>query len=191
MNHLIYTWLNKGYAQNYILKKPYLGAFIIFVFCFGFLSVYKPLGTHGTQNMSYQATMAIYCFAFAIPFFGIVTLLKRNPYFLDSTEWTLFKELICILLILSGIGIAVYLTGFLVEPSGPRWNFPTFINSFQSAFLIGIIPFLFFATINYRSLGIKTLSFKGNEDHILTETVEENIEIISKLKKERLSFNPS
>ncbi len=189
MSHLI-TWLNKGYEQNYILKKPYVGAFILFLFCFGFLTVYKPLGTHGTQNLSYQVTMAIYCFAFAIPFFGIITLLRRNPYFSDGKEWTLFKELICILLILSGIGIAVYLTGFVVEPSGPRWNFPTFLNSFQSAFLIGIIPFLFFTAINYRSFGMQTLSFMENENSVLKETVEETIEIISKLKKERLSFHP-
>jgi hypothetical protein len=190
MRHLIYTWLNKEYQQNYILKKPYVGAFIIFLFCFGFLSVYKPLGTHCTQNLSYQETMAIYCFAFVIPFLGIITLLKRNRYFSDNKEWTLFKELICILLILSGIGIGVYITGFLVEPSGPRWNFPTFFNSFQSAFLIVIIPFLFFTIINYRSFGMQTLSFMESEDSTLTKKVEENIEIISKLKKERLSFNP-
>jgi hypothetical protein len=191
MKQLIYTWLNKIYQQNYILKKPYAGAFIIFLFCFGFLSVYKPLGTHGTQNLSYQETMAIYCLAFVIPFLGIITLLKKNRYFSDHKEWTLFKELISIILILSGIGIAVYITGFLVEPSGPRWNLSTFLNSFQSAFLIGIIPFLFFTIINYRSFGMQTISFMESEDSALTESVEENIEIISKLKKERLKFNPS
>jgi hypothetical protein len=190
MRHLIYTWLNKKYKQNYILEKPYVGAFIIFLFCFGFLSVYKPLGTHGTQNLSYQETMAIYCFVSVISFFVVIKLLKKVRYFSDNKEWTLFKELISILLILSGIGIAVYFTGFIVEPSVPRWNFPVFFDSFQCAFLINIIPFLFFTIINYRSFGMQTLSFMESEDNAFMATVQENIEIISKLKKEQLSFNP-
>jgi DNA-binding LytR/AlgR family response regulator len=37
---------------------------------------------------------------------------------------------------------------------------------------------------------MQTLSFMESEDSTLTKKVEENIEIISKLKKEQLSFNP-
>lgn len=191
MKHLIYKWLNKKYQQSYILKKPYIGALVIFVFCFGFLSIYKPLGTHGEQNLSYKETMAIYCLSFAISVFLLIIILKRISYFSNSKDWTLLKELLFIALSMFSMGITVYFIAFFVEPPAPRWNFPTFIDSFQNAFLIGIIPFLIFTIINYRSFGTQTISPIVTSTIKSTEFAEKSIEIISKLKKERLSFNPS
>lgn len=189
---LIYRFLNTKYHQNYILKSPYLGAVIIFVFCFGFLFLYKPHGTHEAQHLSYTATMAIYCFVIAVSAVLFIQTIKKIKYFSDCKDWTLLKELISIVLVLFGIGIAIYFTAFLVEVPAHRWNFPTFFDSCQEAFLIGIVPFLFFSIVNYRSFGMPTIIPLENEPTAsTTECLEKSVEIISKLKKEKLSFIPS
>lgn len=190
MMHTFNTWLNKRYPQNYILRNPYLGTLIIFVFCFGFLSVYKPLHAHGAQKLSYIITMAIYCVAFALSVFIFITALKRIKYFSFSKEWTIRKELLSILLCLAGMGLGIYFTGFFVEEPAQRWNFPTFLDSCLNAVLIGIIPFLFFSIINYRSLGIYNPVPAGIPGNNPAEMTEQSMEIISKLKKESLSFLP-
>jgi DNA-binding LytR/AlgR family response regulator len=88
------------------------------------------------------------------------------------------------------MGIAIYFTGFFVEEPYQRWNLSTFIDSCLNAFLIGIIPFLFFTIINFRSFRTYHLSQTFVTDPDSIELKEEKIQINSKLKKERLSFLP-
>ena len=64
---------------------------ICFVFCFGFLLVYKPLGIPQSKILSYWAAMAIYCFNSAISIFLITNSIKRIKYFSDLENWTVLK----------------------------------------------------------------------------------------------------
>ncbi len=188
----ISKWLNNTYPQNYIVKKPYIGSLIIFAFSFLFLTIYKPLQTHESQFFSYQFTMAIYCCAMSVPVIVIIKLLKCIRYFSNREEWTFLKEIISIVLILLGTGIAIYFTGFLVEAPSQRWNMATFFDSCRYALLIGIYPFAFFTVINYRYLFVTDIeqNFKPEALSSSPAQKEELLRIGSQLKKEELSFYP-
>lgn len=147
-----YKLLNKNYPQNLILQKPYIGTLIFLAFCFGFVVLYKPLDLHQARFFNFELTMAIYLGALSIPVFFIVKILKTISYFSNPEEWTILKEIISVAMVLLGMGIALYFIGFLMEVPGKRWNLPTILDSCLHAFLVGIIPFMFFTVINYRHL---------------------------------------
>jgi DNA-binding LytR/AlgR family response regulator len=91
------------------------------------------------------------------------------------------------------MGVSIYFMGFLMESPGPRWNIGTVIDSCEHAFIIGIVPFLFFTGMNYRHLFTPEVVRNFDPDpakssHGETETV---IHIESRLKKEELSFSPA
>jgi len=189
----IYKWLIKYYPQNFIIRRPYPGTLIFLTFCFLFTIIYRPLEMHEARFFSYEITIAVYCFIISIPLIGFVKILKSVRYFSMPEEWTILKEIISIVLILSGIGIVVYFAGFIIELPAQRWNLPTFFDSFKNSFLIGIMPFLFFTIINYRYLFVTDVerNFTPGTDSSFPEEPEEKVEILSHLKKEELSFYPS
>jgi hypothetical protein len=194
MNTGIHKWLNTKYPQNYIIKNPVIGTLIIAVFVFGFAVLYKPLNTHAAGSLSYEATMAIYSFLSGIFIFLSVRILKTIKCFSSSNDWTIFKELLSVFIVLFVLGIAIYLLGFFIEPSGERWNISTFLNSFKGAFLTGIIPLTFFSAINYRFLFSQDVKYyeENNASTGSGKQLHENlIQISSQLKKEELSFYPS
>jgi hypothetical protein len=137
--------------------------------------------------------MAIYSLVTWISVGLYVQILKKIKWFADIKNWTIFKELLSIIFVLFGIGIVIYIMGFIVEPPAQRLNFPTFLDSFEKAFLLGIIPFGFFTASNYRYLFSKRVE-SGDEKNSLTasetQPPEELLQISSKLKKEELSFYP-
>ena len=189
----IYKLLNKRFPQNYILKKPLIGTLIFLVFCFGFINIYKPLNAHEGRFLGFAATMAVYCFIFSLFVLGIIIILKCWGYFSDQKEWTFFKEIISIILILIGMGTAIYFMGFFMEKPSARWNLPTFFDSCKNAFLLGIVPFGFFTLTNYRYLLVSdtTQNFEvTNGPASKSGVTEEIIKIGSRLKKEELSFYP-
>lgn len=182
----------KKFPQNYVIRNPYIGTVIVFLLSFFFILIYKPFNVHPAQTLSFELTMAIYCIAMTIPVFALIKIIKSFKYFSNSNEWTLLKELISILIILIGMGLFVYLTGFIVEAPTDRLNLRTFFNSLFSGLLIGLIPFLFFTLVNYRYLFVTEISQnfapqlnESNEEHSKKE-----IWIPSQLKKEELSFCP-
>jgi hypothetical protein len=190
----IYKLLNKRFPQNFILKKPYIGTLIFLIFSFGFTIIYKPLNTRESQFFSYTVTIAIYCSFFSLTLFGLVKILKRIEYFSDLKEWTFFKELLSIVLILFLMGTTVYFVGFFLEEPSDRWNLHTFFNSCIITFLIGIIPFGFFFLINYRHLFVDEIIEQIETDNnpvLSSGSSEKIIQIGSRLKKEELSFYPS
>jgi hypothetical protein len=136
--------------------------------------------------------MAIYCFAMSVSVIAIISFEKYIRYFSKPAEWTILKEIISIVFILLGTGIAIYFIGFFVEIPSQRWNLSTFFNSCKSTFLIGIIPFTFFTIINYRYLFVTDIeqSFRPETQSSSTERIEELLQISSQLKKEELSFYP-
>jgi len=136
--------------------------------------------------------MAIYSLVAALSATLIIRLLKIFRYFSGIEEWTLSKEFLSIFLVLLGMGISIYLFAFIIEPTAPRWNIATLWNSCKNAFLIGIQPFSFFTIIHLHQLpGKKTSLYGSPSETSKPETKEEQIEIESKLKKEKLAFYPS
>lgn len=195
MNGKIDSCMNCYYPQSFILRNPLWGAFVISLFFFGFTSLYKPFNVHATRVLSFEMTMALYSFLSGIFMYLVVKILKTIEYFLNDKEWTLFKEIISVLIILFSLGVAIYFLGFIIEsePSVNRWNLSTFFNSLGSAFLIGIIPMIFFTAINYRylfspvsGLGVGTYAVTENEN----PQSQDLIQISSQLKKEALNFYP-
>jgi len=192
MNNPIYKWLNRKYPQNFIIKHAVVGSVVCLVFCLGFLLIYRPLGTHESRILSYGSTMAIYCFILAVSVLVMIRILRSINYFSDMEEWTVLKECLSILFIVVGMGVFIYFVGFLVEEPSQRWNFSTFFDSCKSAFLIGIIPFLFFTLMNSRyfySYNVRSESKRNAEPE--AEQPEKMIQIDSKLKKEKLNFYPN
>jgi plasmid stabilization system protein ParE len=189
----IYKWFNKRYPQNYIIKNPLIGSLVFLVFCICFVIIYKPLQMHESRFFNYEVTVAIYCFIVAIPLFGLVKILKSIRYFSNSDEWTVLKEILSVVLSLLGMGIAVYFSGFLLEPPFQRWNLPTFFDSLFSAFLIFAVPLSFFSLINYRYLLVSDIIKQFTTETYLSspDETEELIMIDSQLKKEELFFYPN
>jgi FlaA1/EpsC-like NDP-sugar epimerase len=185
--------MNKQYPQNYIIKKPYTGTLIFLAFCLGFVLLYKPLNVHEARFFSFEITMAIYLGALSIPVFIVIKILKSIRYFSNPDEWTIFKEIFSIAIILLGMGIVGYFMGFLMESPAKRWNLDTFLDSCLHTFLIGIIPFFIFTALNYRHLFATELVRNFIPDIISSspEEPEKLIRIGSQLKKEELTIYPS
>jgi hypothetical protein len=184
--------LNKDYPQNFIIEKPYIGTLIFVMSCFAFLVLYKPLHTHEARFFSFWITMAIYLSVMSVPVFFVIKLLKHFRFFSNPDEWTILKEILAIVIVLFGMGTSLYFMGFLMEGPEGRWNPATFFNSCINAFLIGIIPFLFFTATNYRHLFVRDIvkTFKADSNTPTAQQSEKLIEISSQLKKEELSFYP-
>ena len=193
MEIAISKWLNKRYPQNYIIKNPFIGSLVFLGICIFFVIVYKPLQTHESRFFSHNITVAIYCSIVAIPLFALIKILKSIRYFSDPDQWTVFKEILAIVLSLLGMGVAVYFSGFLLEPPIQRWNLTTFFDSLYSALLIFAVPISFFSLINYRYLLVSDIIKQFNTETNFTSTGEsdELIRIESQLKKEELAFFPN
>lgn len=194
MVFMIPKWLNKRYPQNYIIKNPLIGSLVFLGFCILFVIIYKPLQTHESRFFSYNLTVAVYCFIVMIPLYGLLSILKSIKFFSDPEDWNVLKELLSIVILLTGIGVAVYFAGFLLEPPGQRWNLITFFDSLLSAFLVFVVPLSFFSIINYRYLLVSDILKQYNTTEALLRSSGETealIRIESQLKKEELSFYPN
>lgn len=187
MNGKLKTGLSKKISQNFIIKYPLYGGIVIALFTVAFALLYKPLGSHASRFLGYEATMAVYALLSGISVFGFITGLKQIKFFSNKTDWTLLKELTVILILLFGMGLTIYFAAFIIEEPASRWNFATFFDSVKNAFLIGIIPFLFFTVINLSQREIVRTVVQQNG----ITPGEELIQINSQLKKETLSFYPS
>jgi hypothetical protein len=179
------------FPQNFIIKRPLYGAFLIAGFTLVFALLYKPLGSHASRFLGYEATMAVYAFISGASLFGWISLLIRINFFSNKAKWTFTKELLAIVILLFALGVVIYFAAFILEEPANRWNFPTFFDSVKNAFLIGIIPFLFFTALNYLYWISPEEKYGASSDSGSASAVEKLIQISSQLKKESLSFYPS
>jgi hypothetical protein len=182
---------SKKFPQNFIIKYPLYGALLIAGFTLVFALLYKPLGSHASRFLGYEATMAAYAFILGISLFVFINLLGRWSWFSKQVKWTFAKELLAIIILLFAMGVVIYFAAFFLEEPASRWNFSTFFDSVKNAFLIGIIPFLFFTALNYLYWISPEEKYGASSESGSTAAVEELIQISSKLKKESLSFYPS
>jgi hypothetical protein len=186
-------YMNGRFPQNLIIQKPFWGGFIIAAISFLFLVLYKPLGVRASRDMSFEITMAIYSTFSGVSAFLAIKLLRSLSWFRIENDWTIKKELLSAFLVICATCLSVYFLGFVIEESSPRWNLATFYDSFINAFLIGVIPFMFFTIGNYRYLFPHKIesTAKTVENDTDRQTAGEMIRISSQLKKESLSFHPS
>ena len=189
----LFKVLTKRFPRNFIIANPFWGSFVIMAFCILFAILYKPLGTHESRYFNYPVTMLIYCSLSAVFIYIVIKIINRIPYFSQKKKWTIVKEIISVILVLTGMGIAIYFLAFLMEPPADRWNLSTFFDSWKASFLIGIIPFAFFTLSHYRHLFVEEISSEfppGAGFSTDTSEKEVKIQIESQLKKEELSFYP-
>lgn len=191
MSHQPKISIQGSFPQNFIIRHPLYGAGVIAVFTLVFALLYKPLGAHASRYLGYELTMAAYALISGTTLFVLVHLLVRVEYFSKQAEWTLGKEVLAIIILLFGMGVTIYLAAFIIEEPANRWNLPTFLNSVTSAFLIGILPFLFFTLVNYLRMTSPETTYKQGEVPDAVSPAEELVQITSQLKKESLSFYPS
>ncbi len=183
-------WLSEKFPQNFIIRYPLYGSLLISLFTIVFALLYNPLKAHAGRYLGYTATMSVYALLAGVSLFIGITGLKQTKYFSEKSTWTLKKELLAVFILLWGMGIMIYLSAFIIEEPADRWNFPTFYDSVKNAFLIGIIPFLYFTLTNIRYLMIPA-DLPSNFSAKSEAAKEELIQINSQLKKESLSFYPS
>jgi hypothetical protein len=182
--------ISEKFPQNFIIKRPLYGALLIAGFTLVFALLYKPLGSHASRFLGYEATMAVYAIISGASLFGWINLLVRITFFSNKAKWTFAKELLAIVILLFAMGVVIYFAAFILEEPANRWNFPTFFDSVKNAFLIGIIPFLFFTALNYLYWISPEEKYTASSDSGSASAVEKLIQISSQLKKESLSFYP-
>lgn len=169
--------MSKQFPKNFIFRKPLLGALYYWLLCLGFVLLYMPLGAHSSMHLGYAATMAVYTFVASVAVLVASVGLGHLHFF--SGTWTIAKEFVAIVLVLTVMGAAVYAIGFALEPSSNRLNLFTFANSFGRSFLIGLVPFALFTVLGRRVATPVTIDS------------DERITIQSQLKKEVLRIVPS
>jgi hypothetical protein len=193
MKQRLFDWLFRTYPQNFIFRKPFSGAFTVFVFIFLFAWLYRPVGAHAGSFTNYGVTMALYSAGAAIMVFAVAILLKKIKVYKNKDHWNILHEAGAIAVALLAMGAATYFLAFLVEPPSDRWNFTTFFDSIKRTALIGVIPFLAFSAINFRFwlMGNKIVfSSTEQKDEPNAGDTEKPIRIVSQLKKEELDFLP-
>jgi hypothetical protein len=181
-------YLKIKYPQNYIIRRPARGAFILFLFSFGFTLLYHPLNTHESIYFNFELTMLVYTFSNAIIAGLLIGLLKKLPFFSKIENWTVGKDILSVVILLLLLGISTFFLGFAFEQTSgeSRWNIATLYDSGKHAFLIYIFPFAFFSAVNYKFL---FLNFESSIDEFQEEKQQAlSVNIRSQLKKESLSF---
>lgn len=177
------------YPQNFLIKKPILGTLVFLICIFVFIIIYQPLHVHNARSFSFHFTILLYCLIFSATIFILTLILKKLRFFSDCETWTFSKELLFDVIILFGISISAYFAGFVIEEPSSRWNLPTFLDSFQRASFLGIIPILLFTLLNIRYLFsppiFQNYTSSSGENQ---EEAELLVNITSKAKKEELSF---
>lgn len=192
MSTLLINLLNKKYPQNYLIRKPFIGTLLILAISFVFIILYKPFNVHPVRSFTFGFTMAVYCISMAIPVLTIAHVLKLFSYFSESKNWTLGKEIFAVILLLLGMGLFVYFTGFIMEEPADRWNWLTFSSSMLIGILVGLVPISFFTLINFRYLFVNDISLEYHPAafHPYQVQNEDKIRIPSQLKKEELHLYP-
>jgi hypothetical protein len=191
MNRRLKNLFQKNIPQNFIIRRPGYGALVIAAFTVAFALIYQPLGAHAGRFLGYELTMVAYALLSAITLYGWIHLLVKVKYFSARSRWTLLKELTAIFILLFGMGVTIYFAAFIIEVPANRWNLSTFLDSVISAFLIGIIPFLFFTSLNVFSPAPSYTTVNLRPDGDNSSPREELVQITSQVKKESLSFYPS
>jgi hypothetical protein len=136
--------------QNIVFRKPFLGSAVITLFFLAILLIYRPLGVHSGDGLSYEWTMFLYSLIAGFTVLISVSVLKLTPLFDLGKPWTIASESLAVFVCLFDMGFSIWLAAFFIEPPADRGNWATFLNSMSYAFLLGIIPFLVLGVLRGR-----------------------------------------
>ena len=189
MNSTSFDWLNKKYPQNYIIRKPLIGTFIVVIFCYLFTILYRPQHAHSSEPFSFEVTLAIYSLILTLPLYFTIRMLKLFPAFNEIKNWTLLRDIKFGVILFLLLGVWNFFAGYIMESSEGRWNIYTFLDSVKTPFIMGLLPYFFFTIQNRRHL-IDLNTQKDVVDSERKESKNELIYINSKLKKGHISFDP-
>jgi len=178
------------FPQNYLIKNPLVGALLFFVVLFVFVIVYRPLQVSENGLFSFNQTMLAYSAIVSVFELLIAWAISRTNFFFSKGSWTIVSELLSIVTILAGIGIAAYFAGFLLEPASSRWNFSTFFDSFYRSILIALFPVCIPTILNIRYAFAQEIFQNYDFKNTTKKDQEVVIKIESKAKKEHLEFYP-
>jgi hypothetical protein len=179
-----------SYPQNFIIRNPFYGSLIFLLFFVGFTWLYHPMDTQRSQMFNFEITMALYSAVASTTVYFSIRLLKLLKAFSNENRWTIIKEIIFIYLVLQVMCIVIYFAGYVIEGSSweARWTSQIFLDSLKKGFSIGILPFVLFSLLNYSHLlGGKAVALNHTQDPI-SEDSDPELNIVSKLKRESLSF---
>jgi hypothetical protein len=137
--------------QNIVFRKPFLGSAVITLFFLAILLIYRPLGVHSGDGLSYEWTMFLYSLIAGFTVLISVSVLKLTPLFDPGKPWTIARESLVVFVCLFDMGFSIWLAAFFIEPPADRGNWATFLNSMSYAFLLGIIPFLVLGVLRGRA----------------------------------------
>lgn len=184
-----FTYFNRPYTQNFILRHPLRGMVVLFLYMLLFTVLYRPLNTHEALSIGFEITMLVYSLGASLAAWVFIFLLKRSEWFGLTTQWTLGREFLSIFIVVSFMGIAVYLMAFGVEEPGDvsRWNMATFWDSFHRTILVALVPFVYFTSFHLKELFRKKELGAGNSEEI-EKPGRRKVHISSKLKNESLQF---
>ncbi|MDF1575008.1 MAG: hypothetical protein P1P86_07435 [Bacteroidales bacterium] len=123
--------LKARYPQNYILRQPLWGTLILFFFLSVFMVLYQPFNAMESRWFNFRSSMLVYAFTVSLTALLLILLLKKTRFFGQKKHWTLARELFFIFLVLLGMGITLFLLGFVLEDHSEmsRWNLQTFLDS--------------------------------------------------------------
>lgn len=176
-------WIDQKYPQNYLIQKPITGSVLLSFYCLLFSIIYRPFDLSAKGEMSFEATMSLYTLAMIPPHILLIYALKRTKFFSNQGQWSIRKELLAILLILTGLGIFVFGFGFVVEGPLNRLNFATLIDSCKIVFLTCAILYGILTLINLRYLDSGQIPATVSDD-----SGEETVRIQSRLKGENFTL---
>lgn len=190
LNTQIRDMFFRAFPQSFLIRKPYAGALVLFVFLFVFTVIYRPLEVQESVLFNFNFTILAYCVIIALVELLLAMLILRTNCFFPKGNWTIANEVLSIVILLTGIGISVYFAGFLMETAESRWNISTFQDSFLRAILIGFLPVVLPSLLNVR-YAFASETFQSYE---LNDNKKDNqvlIDIETKAKKEHLEFYPN
>lgn len=176
-------WIDKKYPQNYLIQKPVIGSVLLSFYCLLFLIIYRPFDLSAKGEMSFEATMALYTVAMIPVHMLLIYGLRKMWFFSNRDQWSIRKEILAILLILTGLGIFVFAFGFWVEGPLNRLNFATLMDSCKIVFLTCAILYGMLTLINLRYLESGQIPVTVSGD-----SVEETVCIQSRLKSEAFTL---
>lgn len=180
----------RRFPQNYIISNPEKGSVIFFGIIFLFLILYRPVEIHSSTFLNVEVTMLLYSLLSGVTIYLMIIGFKKLSRNKETGEnWNLLKELVSIILLMIGLGSVIFLSAFIIEEPGDRWNLSTYFDSLIRTALVGLIPFLFFTVFNLKYLTESSLSRAKMPD--IEPEREKLISIDTPLKKEELKFYPS
>lgn len=134
--------VKRSFNQNYLIKKPIVGALILTIFIWSFALLYKPFEFDYNTRFHFKISLLLYSLGGSFIYLNFIYFTKRLlPSYYKINNWTLLKEIQVILASLILIGITMFFLGYLINVNTSPVSISGMLDAIKMAFLMGIIPF--------------------------------------------------